>query len=563
MASPAPAEVSVPIYTAAPLPPGWTEHRAPTGQFYYYHAESGESTYVRPSIPVLAPKEIDPNVAAGGSTGSGGGQKKSSTAGNKKKEKPKTKEPIPETAWMKVTTTAGNVFYTNVENKTSSWTVPEEIKEQLKIYEEAEARKAEETRLAELERVRLKAEEDKRIHEAEQRRMIELEVQKVRAEVEAEAELRGLKRRNEEPPHDPASANKTRANPPGGSDTDRKTKVAKLDSAADDEDWQRQIAEEMAQEAAQMSPTSTIPCQPNHLPPAAIPKNPPPPAGLSLEELKATFKAMLLEKSIDPMAPWDNELPKFVTDPRYLALPSMKERRDLFDEFCKEKIRQQRAAMAAVPKVDPPRAYRSLLMEVVTSTRTLWEDFKSKHKKDSRFRNFGRDDREREKAFKSWLKELGEQKRQQLAKAEADFRGLLAEKAAPAAGAAEEEYKDFKERVKHDPRFVALASNSSKEAMWKKWVEDRSNKADEEQRKNDGEDETKKKAEEEAPSQTKSQKGSQNGTVSEAIEDPKREKQMASLKAREEQVREMKKKVEKDAAINRALVDKDPHGLKP
>jgi transcription elongation regulator 1 len=30
-------------------------------------------------------------------------------------------------------------------------------------------------------------------------------------------------------------------------------------------------------------------------------------------------QAMLLEKSIDPMAPWDNELPKFVTDARYLG----------------------------------------------------------------------------------------------------------------------------------------------------------------------------------------------------------------------------------------------------
>lgn len=26
---------------------------------------------------------------------------------------------------------------------------------------------------------------------------------------------------------------------------------------------------------------------------------------------------MLVEMNINPMAPWDNELPKFVTDPRY------------------------------------------------------------------------------------------------------------------------------------------------------------------------------------------------------------------------------------------------------
>ena len=50
-------------------------------------------------------------------------------------------------------------------------------------------------------------------------------------------------------------------------------------------------------------------------------------------------------------------------------------------------------------------------MAQVTSTRTHWEDFKRDHKKDPRFRDFGRDDREREKAFKAWLRDLGESAR--------------------------------------------------------------------------------------------------------------------------------------------------------
>lgn len=29
------------------------------------------------------------------------------------------------------------------------------------------------------------------------------------------------------------------------------------------------------------------------------------------------LQAMLSEKDISPMAPWDNELPKFINDPRY------------------------------------------------------------------------------------------------------------------------------------------------------------------------------------------------------------------------------------------------------
>lgn len=58
----------------------------------------------------------------------------------------------------------------------------------------------------------------------------------------------------------------------------------------------------------------------------------------------------------------------------------------------------------------PASAYRALLIAEVTSTRTHWEDFRKKHKKDARFRDFGRDDREREKAFRTWLKDLGESK---------------------------------------------------------------------------------------------------------------------------------------------------------
>lgn len=38
---------------------------------------------------------------------------------------------------------------------------------------------------------------------------------------------------------------------------------------------------------------------------------------LTSDENKAMFKALLGEKDINPMAPWDMELPKFVADPRY------------------------------------------------------------------------------------------------------------------------------------------------------------------------------------------------------------------------------------------------------
>jgi hypothetical protein len=60
-----------------PLPPGWTEHTAPTGHKYYYHAATKKSTYKRPvpeaphETPPIAPEPTAPE------------------------EKPSTREPTP------------------------------------------------------------------------------------------------------------------------------------------------------------------------------------------------------------------------------------------------------------------------------------------------------------------------------------------------------------------------------------------------------------------------------------------------------------------------------------
>lgn len=88
----------------------------------------------------------------------------------------------------------------------------------------------------------------------------------------------------------------------------------------------------------------------------------------------------------------------------------------MFDEYCRDVGRARRLAKGGAAsgggprekKADPEREYKALLREDVTSTRTRWEDWRRKWKKDRRFYSFGRDDREREKVFKTHLRELGE-----------------------------------------------------------------------------------------------------------------------------------------------------------
>lgn len=56
----------------------------------------------------------------------------------------------------------------------------------------------------------------------------------------------------------------------------------------------------------------------------------------------------------------------------------------------------------------PKEAFERLLREEVKSTRTSWTELRRAWKKDRRFWGWGRDDREREKRFRDYLKELGE-----------------------------------------------------------------------------------------------------------------------------------------------------------
>jgi hypothetical protein len=132
----------------------------------------------------------------------------------------------------------------------------------------------------------------------------------------------------------------------------------------------------------------------------------------ALEELPINFaflQALLREKDINPLHPWDTSLPKFISDPRYVLLPSVTARREAFDEYCKERVRELReSGMKKAPEVsDPKEEFDRLLRDEVKSTRSSWNDFRKSWKKERRFYGWGRDDKEREKRFRDYLKELG------------------------------------------------------------------------------------------------------------------------------------------------------------
>ncbi|KAG0660642.1 hypothetical protein C6P46_004505 [Rhodotorula mucilaginosa] len=577
----------------APVPPPWTQHKAPNGAPYWFNPITNVSTYVRPAAALPPPPPPGFAVAAAAPPAPAQlpalhytPQAPAPAKKKDKKEKPKLKTRLGETNWTRVVTNKGNVFYNDSETKQSVWTVPEEVKHLVEELEQKEREEAEQAAAAKEEeqekvvteeaqqetfssegtRKKRKAEDDEEggagrnrgegeeeeeeeeeEDDGQERGHLEIEIEveteggdtsiperpvaaasaaaaggpppakkpKLSSSEEAAPSTdasgggnnvttggRGDPNDTSSPPslsskqkqQEPEQADQTPPqNPDGDTDDKSETKnqkkkkkqkkpkvVSSLEDLAD-EDWQRQIADEMAREAEAEAEAAAAeadaPGAPNaNAQPEQQQQQQPQVAGglaqrmeVDQVEAAALFTVLLSEKEINPMAPFETELPKFVTDPRYHAVKGQKERRDLFDQFCKDKIREQRAAKRRAAesgiKVDPLTAYRQLLSTTVTSTRTHFSDFKRQHAKDARFREFGKMEGEREKEFKKWLRELGERKRAEAERAEREFGEMLRLDGQIKSG---DKWAEVKKRHASDPRYAAVNSSSLREQLFEK-----------------------------------------------------------------------------------------------
>ncbi|KAJ7638797.1 Hsp90 protein-domain-containing protein [Roridomyces roridus] len=344
----------------------------------------------------------------------------------KKKEKPLTKTPIPGTEWLRVKTTEGNVFYTHKVLKESLWQVPDEIKDAVALLEEREKNGGDDAETSEASR----------------------ELERVKSEV-ADA----VKRKAAEPiPSGEVVPTKRAKTEKDDSDSE--------ESEGEEEDWEKEAAAQLAVEAEEErqrveEETKRVKAEAEAEAERLAQLNMPQRVDLSVDEAKALFKTLLREKDINPLHPWDVVLPLFVTDPRYVLLSS----------YCRERAREIRQANVKKEKevLTPKEEFERFLKEEVKSTRTSWTEFRRTWKKDRRFYGWGRDDREREKKFREWLKELGEKKRAAAQKAEADFFTLLREKVVADEGLA---WKDMKLKLSDDPRYDAVGSSSLREELY-------------------------------------------------------------------------------------------------
>jgi hypothetical protein len=399
-----------------PLPEGWTEHKAPTGHSYYYNTATKQSTYTR---PVAAPAPVAPTLptdpsqsflqyqavgslpSAGttfnnfgpqgqpqgrggfqGQRGGRGGHDRSRDSRPQPTDKPVSRHAIPGCEpWVLVHTKLGRRFVYNTEKDQSYWRIPDKLKEgilaldQQRIKEKADAlTKAKEPEDsgeapgAALRPGQLAGGDDQEAEDSS-------EYEEVEVTDDEDSEENPSKRQKTEDDglEEPIEFN----------EDDIAFQLAAMGQEygldpgeyGDEnmEDWEEGVE------------------------------------GLEIthEDSAALFKDLLNDYGINPYSPWEKlvEEGKLVDDLRYTALTSMKLRKEVWEEWSREKIKLLRDLRAKEEKKDPRIPYLAFLQKHATP-KLYWPEFKRKYKKEPEMRDSSMADKDREKFYRDHINRL-------------------------------------------------------------------------------------------------------------------------------------------------------------
>ncbi|XP_017846828.1 transcription elongation regulator 1 isoform X2 [Drosophila busckii] len=122
-----------------------------------------------------------------------------------------------------------------------------------------------------------------------------------------------------------------------------------------------------------------------------------------LETRVTQFKEMLREKDVSAFSTWEKELHKIVFDPRYLLLTS-KERKQVFEKYVKDRAEEERKEKRN--KMRQKRDdFRKLMEEAKLHGKSSFSEFSQRNAKDERYRAIEKV-RERESLFNEYIVEV-------------------------------------------------------------------------------------------------------------------------------------------------------------
>ena len=400
-----------------PLPPGWTEHKAPTGHTYYYNAETKESTYKRPgdpqnvpNVPNVPPPALppqinlsDPNVAnafmsqyaapafqshgqRGGFVAGGGGRGGAQSRPRPQPvDKPRSKVAIPGCEpWILVYTKYGRRFAYNPVKNASYWRIPEKLMPAIieldtaRIRQKAMGGKEEETGTGAEDRrpsvpekptANRESAEEKPEHDYDSSEYEEVEV----TDDEDDEGGGAPKRQRTEDPGADGLAEFTEA--------DIAAQLAAMGADYGDEmDYEGDGGWEEQYDGA-------------------------PP--LSEEDARGLFKDLLDDYKINPYSPWEKliEEGKVIDDPRYTVLDTTRARKEVWEEWSRAKIQELKDRRAKEEKIDPRIPYMAFLQEKATP-KLYWPEFRRKFKKDDPLKDPKLSDKDREKWYREHINRL-------------------------------------------------------------------------------------------------------------------------------------------------------------
>ncbi|OTB09406.1 hypothetical protein M426DRAFT_18052 [Hypoxylon sp. CI-4A] len=421
-----------------PLPPGWTEHKAPTGHTYYYNAATKESTYTRPAAsplptsPAIAPPPPPQDHRAGFfqySTvpqlsdpaaanaflaqydparqhqshqqqhgGRGGHRGTPDGRGDRPRpqpvDKPKSKVAIPGCEpWVLVYTKYGRRFAYNPAKNASYWRIPEKIMQgvlelDIKGIKEKAGETREENTVAEKS---LSAEPQR-----EGSSGAALEGQEEQEELGSDYEEVEVTDDEDEDGENGGEDNSD-GHPSKRQRTEEPAEDMPMEFNEDDIAFQLQA---MGEEYG-LDPGEYDDGNPDAWPEGA--------EGLPLSDLDARelFKDLLNDYGINPYSPWEKliEEGRVMDDSRYTVLSTMKARKEVWEEWSRERIQLLKEQRAKEEKKDPRIPYLSFLQQKATP-KLYWPEFRRKYKKEPSMRDSSLNDRDREKWYREHINRL-------------------------------------------------------------------------------------------------------------------------------------------------------------
>ncbi|KAK8152588.1 FF domain protein [Phyllosticta citrichinensis] len=398
----------------APLPPGWTEHKAPSGHTYYYNPETRKSTYQRPgAVPQVAPPQppapsfpqnvypgppphqqpgLNPQFAqqhfpgARGGRGNFRGGHHQDRRRHEPQDRPKHKYTIPGCSpWLLVKTKLGRRFVHNPETNESFWKFPADVMKGVIEFDRIEREKKERRERGEPSDVEeereaaaaLAAEDGKGeaahvvpTREAKGYDSDEYEEVEVTDDEDAEEEDGPSKRQR----------------------TDAEDEEEAVEFNEDDIAWQLEATGQDGLDAGadqdqDMDEGEDLP--------------------LSEEDSRALFRDMLEDHHCNPFWTWEKiiEEGRVIDDDRYTVLSNMKSRKEAWDEWSRDKAQSLKEQREKAAKKDPAIPFLTFLHKHATP-KLYWPEFRRKYKKEPEMKDTKLLDKDREKWYREHIGRL-------------------------------------------------------------------------------------------------------------------------------------------------------------